>query len=294
LLFNESLSQPLNPTPITTNQVEVDKHPKSKIGILDSGVGGLSVLLEINKLIPYASIEYIGDSSWCPYGSKSSNQIQERVISLSKELINKGVDIIVIACNSATIHAVETVREQFSIPFIGMEPAVKPAAQATQSNVIGILATEASIAGEKFHHLIHTHAPPSKIKVITQPCPKFVELVEKGTLAGTDVNEAINEYTKAMLSSNVDTLVLGCTHYPFLRNTIQQQVGNTIKLIDTGAAVAKRTLSLLPNSPLHTPHSPPSINIQTTGNLSLLEDIFPLLCPELQSKAQITLSHLPL
>ncbi len=285
---------PSEPTSFSKDR-KAEQKP-TKIGILDSGVGGLSVLLEIQQLLPQLDIDYIADSSWCPYGTKSPDQIKLRVTKLSKELIKNGADIIVIACNSATIHAVESVREQFNIPFVGMEPAVKPAAQATQSNTIGILATQASIAGEKFHHLIHTHAPPSKIKVITQPCPKFVELVEAGTLSGPQVDSAITEYTLPMLASGADTLVLGCTHYPFLRKSIQKLVGKDITLIHTGAAVANRTLSLLPNKKPNSPNRSPQINIQTTGNLDLLEQIFPKLCPGLQTnhKTNVKLSQLSL
>ena len=260
----------------------------TKIGILDSGVGGLSVLLEIRRLIPSSDIDYIGDSSWCPYGTKSPEQIQERVTSLAEHLITNGAEIIVIACNSATIHAVESVRRKFDTPFVGMEPAVKPAAATTQTGTIGILATQASIAGEKFHHLLNTHAPPSKIKVITQPCPKFVELVEAGILTGEAVTEAILEYTTSMLEANADTLVLGCTHYPFLRTSIQNIVGNDIKLIDTGSAVAKRTLSLM-NHSTNEPECTPRIHIQTTGDLETLKNIFPLLCPDLKDSATLSL-----
>lgn len=279
-MTTESLTHDLQTAPI-------------KIGIIDSGVGGLSVLLEIIKLIPNAEIYYIGDSSWCPYGTKSPEEILNRVTKLSQHIIQQGNDIIVIACNSATIHAVESVRKKFDIPFVGMEPAIKPAASATRSNIIGVLATEASIAGEKFHHLIHTHAPPSKIKVITHPCPKFVELVEAGILTGPDVDAAIQEYTAPMLDAGADTLVLGCTHYPFIRESIQRIVGDGVTLIDTGAAVAKRTQSLLSNNNISTSNRIAKINIFTTGSLDLLETIFPTLCPSLKSSAQLNHLSLP-
>lgn len=259
----------------------------TKIGILDSGVGGLSVLLEIRKLLPNHPIEYIGDSEWCPYGNKPPGLIQQRMLHLSNHLIEQGAGIIVIACNSATIHGIETLRSRFSIPFVGMEPAVKPASETTKTNVIGVLATEASIAGEKFHHLLHTHAPPSKIKVITQPCPAFVDLVEAGTLNGEEVDSAIKEYTQPMLDADADTLVLGCTHYPFLRESIQNIVGDGVTLIDTGAAVARRVQSLLTDN---VSPSKPSISIQTTGELEVLESILPTLCPNLScTTSQLTL-----
>jgi glutamate racemase len=278
-----------------TTEPQIPDHDRmpTKIGILDSGVGGLSVLLEIIQLLPHTEIDYIGDSSWCPYGTKSPLEIQNRVITLSKHLIQQGANIIVIACNSATIHAVEFAREHFDIPFVGMEPAVKPATQATRSNIIGILATEASIAGEKFHHLIHTHAPNSKIKVITQPCSKFVDLVEAGTLSGSEVDAAIREYTTPMLAAGADTLVLGCTHYPFLRESIQRIVGDDITLIDTGAAVAKQTQSLLSNITTSFPNRSLKINIYTTGHLDHLKAIFPTLCPSLQASTQLNHLSLP-
>lgn len=265
-----------------------------KIGILDSGVGGLSVLLEIKKVLTHIDIDYIADSSWCPYGNKSPQQIQQRVFSLAEHLISNGATIIVVACNSATIHAIEAARDKFSIPFIGMEPAVKPAAATTISGVIGVLATEASIAGEKFHHLLNTHAPPSKLKVITQPCPKFVTLVEQGILSGEAVANAITEYTKTMLEAGADTLVLGCTHYPFLRPAINDVLPTGIKLICTGEAVAKRTKSLLSqNAPNTSTVSDGNshINIFTTGDLPLLRTIFPTLCPTLTANlSQLTVS----
>ncbi len=233
------------------------------------------------------AIDYIADSAWCPYGSKSPEQIQQRVFTLAEHLIAQGATIIVLACNSATIQAIEAARKQFDIPFVGMEPAVKPAASATQSHIIGVLATEASIAGEKFHHLLDTHAPASKVKVITQPCPQFVELVESGTLTGSRVDEAICQYTQPMLDAGADTLVLGCTHYPFLRPAIQNLVGEDIVIICTGAAVARRTDSLLTEKTSLSN----KINIHTTGDLELLKTIFPTLCPDLTATlTSLTLS----
>lgn len=252
------------------------------IGILDSGVGGLSVMKEIHSLLPCHQIHYIADSAWCPYGNKSPAEIQERVFLLTDKLISKGCGIVVIACNSATISAVEALRANYPIPFTGMEPAIKPASKITKTGVIGVLATEASLAGEKFHQLLHTHG--SGIKIITTPCPKFVEHVEQGDLDGSQVEASIREYTQHMLDASADTLVLGCTHYPFLRRTIQQVVGENIKLIDTGAAVAKQTKNLLErNYPTTKANHYPSPQIYTTGDLHLLEKIFPRLCPNINA-----------
>ena len=255
------------------------------IGILDSGLGGLSVLLEIRKKLPGAPVHYIGDSAWCPYGNKAAELIQARSSAVTERLIEMGAHTIVVACNSATIHAVEALRARYPISFVGMEPAVKPARQCTQSGIIGVLATEASIAGEKFHTLLKTHIHPKGLKIITQPCPDFVSLVEDGILRGPKVEAAIREYALPMVEAGADTLVLGCTHYPFLRESIQSVVGKDIQLIDTGEAVARRTATLVKHNECLAP-----ISVHTTGNLACLERLFPILCPSLPASLhQITI-----
>ena len=244
------------------------------IGILDSGVGGLSVLREIHTLLPGHSLTYIGDSAWCPYGPKSYSEIQSRVFMLSDWLLAQGAEMIVVACNSATIAAIRTLRNRYDIPFIGMEPGVKPAAEITRSKTIGVLATEASLSGEKFRQLVETHAPG--LKVITQPCPKFVQLVEAGTLSGPEVTDAILEYTHDMVQAGADTLILGCTHYPFLKSAIEKTIPNHIQLIDTGPAVARRVSGHHPSK-----DADPQIHLHTTGPMSELRRLLPLLCPTL-------------
>ncbi len=216
------------------------------IGVIDSGIGGLSVVLEICKRLPNHSIRYIGDSSWCPYGNKSPEQIQQRTATATEKLISMGAECIVIACNSATIHAIEYLRAHFPLPFVGMEPAIKPACKQTKNGIVGVFATEASIAGEKFHRLIYDHA--GGVNVITRPCPKYVELVEAGILNGPEVEDAINEYAAPMLEAGVDTIVLGCTHYPFLLPSMKAILGNSIQLIDTGAAVAEQVARVIGKS----------------------------------------------
>jgi len=225
-------------TPSEMNQSTI----QPPIGILDSGVGGLSVLTEIHKLFPNQIIHYIGDSEWCPYGNKSPEQIRHRVFTLTNLLLERNCGMIVIACNSATICAVEALRAEYMIPFTGMEPAVKPAVEATRSGVIGIFATEASLAGEKFHRLLNQHG--RGVKIITTPCPEFVDLVESGNLSGHLVDRAIEKYALPMLEQGADTLVLGCTHYPFLKPAIQNIVGSHITIVDTGHAVARQTRKL--------------------------------------------------
>jgi glutamate racemase len=246
-----------------------------KIGILDSGVGGLSVLREIRKRLPQLDLHYVGDSAWCPYGTKSPAEICGRVGKIVDYLLNCQVSLIVIACNSATIHAVEWCRSIYPVPFVGMEPAVKPASEATRSRVIGVLATEASIAGEKFLRLVDTTA--KGVNVITQPCPKFVEFVEKGIFSGTAVDEAIHEYLDHLIEKGADVLVLGCTHYPFLLDSIQKIVPREVKIIDTGEAVARRVESLLQET-----GGSGSMRIETSGNLAEMEAVIPRLIGRLE------------
>ncbi len=251
------------------------------IGILDSGVGGLTVLREIKKLLPGENIHYVGDSAWCPYGNKPVREIQERVFALSDFLLAQGAGLIVIACNSATIAAVEALRAAYPVPFVGMEPGIKPAAALSKTGCIGVLATEASLAGEKFHRLVTTHA--GKLHVLTRPCPKFVSLVENGILDGPEVTAAIHEYTRDLLAAGADTLILGCTHYPFLKPALRRALPAEIQLVDTGPAVARRVAGLLP---AQKKPSPGSVHLHTTGPLARLEKLLPILCPKLQAQCQ--------
>lgn len=248
----------------------------SPIGILDSGLGGLSVFNEVRKLMPEEGVIYFGDSAWCPYGARDADEIQRRVFKVTDFLLEKGCKIIVIACNSATIAAVEALRATYPVPFVGMEPGVKPAAALTKTGTVGVLATEASLAGEKFHQLLSTHG--EGIRIITRPCPNFVELVEQGELHGAKARAIVEEETLPLTEAGADVLVLGCTHYPFLRPLIQEVAGADVKILDTGAAVARHTKSLLDSQavPKAGKHQ-----IFTTGNLSRLEDLFPVLCPDI-------------
>lgn len=249
------------------------------IGILDSGLGGLSVLNEIKKILPHKSLSYYGDSAWCPYGSKTYPQIQERVSKIVDLFISEGAEIIVIACNSATIACVEYLRTIYPIPIVGMEPGVKPAVKATKTGNIGVFATEASLAGEKFHRLLSTHA--EGVRVITRPCPKFVTLVEAGKLEGSDVAEIVHEYTAPLVSERVDTLVLGCTHYPFLKKTISKLYPD-LNIIDTGKAVAMQVSRKLLNV---TENQSINVVFRTSNDAKHATSLLPKLCPSMQNIA---------
>lgn len=260
---------------------------KKCIGILDSGFGGLSVLKEIHKLLPEQSLLYVADSAWCPYGNKTSQQIRERVCKIADYLIREGAELIVIACNSATITCVEYLRTLYPVPIVGMEPGVKPAAGITKTGKIGVFATEASLAGEKFNRLVSNHA--EDIHVITQPCPKFVTLVESGNTNTPEAKEIIRNYTEPMLEAGVDTIVLGCTHYPFLKDSITTLYPK-LQLIDTGAAVARQVERRLPSA-LTLVKEKQSFQLLTSGEPEKSSSILSALCHELKEN---NFSQLPL
>jgi glutamate racemase len=249
------------------------------IGILDSGVGGLSVMREIRAQLSDQSLTYIGDTAWCPYGNKDFSEIRDRTFALTDYLIEEGAEVIVVACNSATIVAIEALRSQYPIPFVGMEPGVKPASSLTKSGTIGVLATEASLAGEKFHRLVATHA--LDLRVITQPCPKFVELVEEGILEGGKVDQAIDEYTHEILAANADVFILGCSHYPFLRPALEARLPDYVQFIDTGSAIARR----VGQQPL-SPCDKNEVRILTTGDPNQFTKLCEILIPEFPATCQ--------
>lgn len=213
------------------------------IGVFDSGVGGLSVLMQLRAALPAEHLIYYADSGHCPYGGKPVAAIQARALAITDELLAAGAKLVVVACNTATIAAVELLRQTYPVPFVGMEPAVKPAVALTRSGVVGVLATGAALAGQKFHHLMAQHA--RDLRVITQPCPGLVECVERGELENTHTRALVERYVQPLRQAGADVLVLGCTHYPFLRPLIQDAAGAGVQLLDTAAAVARQTRRVL-------------------------------------------------
>ncbi len=207
------------------------------IGVFDSGVGGLSVLQHIRRQLPNARLVYVADSGHVPYGDKSPEYIIQRSQVITQFLIEQGAQAIVIACNTATAAAAATLRSRYQLPIIGMEPAVKPAVAATKSGVVGVLATVGTLASARFAALLEKYA--GNVEIVTQGCPGLVEQVEKGELHSTFTRELLQRYTTPLLEKGADTLILGCTHYPFLEQALREVVGENIALIDTGAAVAR-------------------------------------------------------
>jgi glutamate racemase len=212
-----------------------------RIGVFDSGVGGLSVLREIRRLLPEADLVYLADSAYCPYGRKSPAEVLERACAITCFLVEQhDARLIVVACNTATVAAVDELRKSFEPPIVGMEPGVKPAAAATRTGVVGVLATGVTLAGSRFNRLVQRYA--EGVEVITQPCPGLVEQVESGDLTTPDL---VTTYVHALTRQKADTLVLGCTHYPFLRPLIAEAAGPGVVLIDTGPAVARQVERVL-------------------------------------------------
>jgi glutamate racemase len=214
------------------------------IGVFDSGVGGLSVLREIRTLLPDESLLYIADSGHVPYGEKSPEFIRERCRILAEYLLAQGAKALVLACNTATVAGVAELRELYpSLPVVGMEPAVKPAAAATRSGVVGVLATTGTLKSAKFAALLDRFA--NDVRVITQPCPGLVERIEAGELESTATRELLQGFVAPLLAEGCDTLILGCTHYPFIKPLLRTLVPDSVSLIDTGAAVARQVQRLL-------------------------------------------------
>ncbi len=213
------------------------------IGIFDSGLGGLSVLREVRQQLPAEDVVYYADNAYCPYGSRTAEEIRTRSGAITTALLERDAKIVVVACNTASSVAISHLRERFDVPFIGLEPAVKPAVQLTRTGKVAVLATPRTVTGERLRRLIHAYA--REVEVYTVPAPGLVELVETGTLSGEQVQLALRPLLEPLLARGVDTIVLGCTHYPFLRREIETFVGPTITVIDSGAAIARRTREVL-------------------------------------------------
>jgi len=214
------------------------------IGVFDSGIGGLSVLLEIRKLLPAENLLYVADSAHIPYGEKSADFIRTRSETIAVFLQEQGAKALVLACNTATAAAVSDLRERYpDWSIIGMEPALKPATAVTQTGVIGVLATNGTLGSAKFAALRERFA--GNLRVLTQPCAGLVEAIEAGDLASAELRERLIDWTAPLLNAGCDTLILGCTHYPFIKPLLAELLPSSIRLIDSGEAVAKRLYQVL-------------------------------------------------
>ena len=218
------------------------------IGIFDSGVGGLSIWSEIHQLLPMESTVYLSDSKHAPYGPKGKEAIIDLSIKNTEWLMNQGCKLIVVACNTATTNAIDTLRKNYPIPFIGIEPAIKPAALQSKSKSIGILATKGTLSSQLFHETSQLYS--SDLLVVEQVGNGIVELIENGALYSEEMKHLLQSYLQPMLDAEIDCLVLGCTHYHFLIPILKQLLPSDVKIIDSGKAVAKQTKAVLENSTL--------------------------------------------
>lgn len=218
------------------------------IGVFDSGIGGLSVLREIYKACPTESTLYFADQQHIPYGSQSEADVQRFSDQICHYLIGQGANIIVVACNTATAAAIDWLRQRYpNMLFVGMEPAIKPAVALTKSGKIGVLATAGTFKSQRYAHLMGRYA--QDVQLFQNSCIGLVGQIESGHTADPKTKEMLESFIRPMLEQGIDTLILGCTHYPFVQSLIQQIVGPNVQIIDPAPAVAKQTQRLLANLP---------------------------------------------
>ncbi len=249
---------------------------EAPIGVFDSGVGGLSVLEEIHRLLPNESLLYVADCGHVPYGEKSPEFIRERCRVMAQFFQQQGAKAFVLACNTATVAGVADLRRDYpDWPIVGMEPAVKPAAAATRNGVVGVLATTGTLKSAKFAALLDRFA--TDVQVVTQPCPGLVELIEAGDLHSPAVRQLLQGYLDPLLAAGCDTIILGCTHYPFLKPLLKQMLGDDISLIDTGAAVARQLQRLLAERQLLAAGPARPTQFWTSASPEHMRNILPLL-----------------
>ena len=217
---------------------------EAPIGVFDSGAGGLTILSVLRQELPYENYIYFGDTAHCPYGTRSDAEITELSIQACRFLVEQGAKLIVVACNTASQAALNTLRATFSpVPFVGVVPAVKPAARATKKGRIGIAATNQAARAIYLRQLIDEFA--EGIQAYAVGCPELVTLVERGELDGPVVEETVKQALEPVLREDVDVIVLGCTHFPALRPVIERITANQVQIIDSGMAIARRTHSVL-------------------------------------------------
>ncbi len=209
------------------------------IGIFDSGIGGLTVAQAVHQLMPAEDILYVADAGFMPYGSKTPMQVQRRCEAITSHLIEQGAKAIVVACNTATMAAIDALREGIDVPVIGVEPGVKPALALSQTGVIGVLATPSTIASPSFHNLCERQLH-GRGTIVYQPCPELASSIEALRLEGDYMQALLWQYVEPLMSKNVDTLVLGCTHYAFVLPTLKQILPAHIRVVTTEQAVAEQ------------------------------------------------------
>ena len=238
------------------------------VGVFDSGVGGLSVLKALHQHLPGAPLLYVADSAHAPYGERSDEFILDRSHRIASHLIAQGANLLVLACNTATAMAAESLRARWpEVPIVAVEPGVKPAVAVTRNGRIGVMATPATLRSDKFKRLLNAHG--SEIEVFSQPCPGLAGLIEQGNPEDPKLLALVDEFSLPLKAAQVDTVVLGCTHYPFIAGQIQAAFGPTVRLIDTADAVARQAARLLQGL-AGTRNVADRVTLQTTGDATHL------------------------
>lgn len=233
------------------------------VGIFDSGVGGLSVARQIHDALPAEELLYFADTAYCPYGGRTTEEVRARSLAIGRDLQARGVKTLVVACNTASGAALEALREELHVPVIGLEPAVKPAVRDSATGRVGVMATVGTLNSDRYARLISAYAGDAT--VVPQPCPGLADAIEDGLLDGEDLDRVLLPYVTPLREAGVDTVVLGCTHYVFVRDAIQRGLGPDVRLIDSGLAIARRTRSILADLGALAPSGTGSIRLLTTA-----------------------------
>jgi glutamate racemase len=250
------------------------------IGVFDSGVGGLSVLRAIRELLPAQPVVYLADQAHVPYGVRTLEEVRQFSHAITRYLIAKGCRLIVVACNTASVAALKSLREEFvEVPFIGMEPAVKPAAEQTHSKVVGVLATYATFQGQMYTSVVERFA--QGVTLLQNHCPGLVAQIEKGNFNGIETEKILRNALEPMMAKGVDTIVMGCTHYPFVIPLIQKITGLDVKVIDPAPAIARQVRRLLEQHGwMPSTDEMSSVQFITTGDKREFDRLLPIFIQE--------------
>ncbi len=248
---------------------------QNPIGIFDSGLGGLTIYSEIHKLLPHENIIYLADSKNAPYGGKSKDEIIRISVKNTEFLLEQGCKLIVVACNTASTNAVKYLREHYEVPIIRVQPAIKPAALNSKTKVVGMLATKGTLESELLFETAQRFA--QGVKVVEQVGEGLVSLIETGKMRSPEMTRLLRKYVEPMLEQNIDQLVLGCTHYPFLTDQIQEITGDRVCIVDSGEAIARQTRVILNQEGLLNTENKEGYRIfYTNKNPQVLQDMLDL------------------
>jgi glutamate racemase len=233
------------------------------VGVFDSGVGGLSVAREIRRALPAEHLLYVADTAYVPYGDRAEDEVRARTLAIGGWIQAQGAKVLVVACNTASGAALEALRERLAIPIIGLEPALKPAVRETKVGRVGVMATRGTIGSARFQRLVDNYA--QGVQVVRDPCPGLADMVEDGMLAGPELEARLEDYVAPLREAGVDTVVLGCTHYVFVRDAIQRALPG-VRLLDSSEAIARRTRQILAESASLERAGTGSLRLLTTGD----------------------------